>query len=208
VRVDQCIRYESPGGVVETANELRLPAGSPTLLSLGADTVIHSFWVPSLAGKLDMFPGRETLMPLEPKAPGTWRGQCAELCGDSHALMAFAVVAMAPDAYAAWLAAEARPAPEPADERARRGRAVFMAEGCGACHTIRGSPAAGRYGPDLTHVGNRATIGAGTLANTPANMADWIARTGAIKPGVRMPSYPALGTEALADLAHYLEGLE
>ena len=202
------VRYLTPAGTIETANELRLPAGSTTLVSLDADDVIHSFWVPALAGKLDMFPGRETLLPIEPLRPGVFRGQCAELCGDSHALMAFQTIVMEPADYAAWLEAEARPARPPADEAGRRGQAVFMAEGCAGCHTIRGTPADGRFGPDLTHVGSRLTIAAGTLPNTPENMALWLTRTDRIKPGVEMPTYAWLDGQELADLVRYLEGLE
>lgn len=202
------VQYVTPDGVVETANELRLPAGQSTLLSLDADKVIHSFWVPALAGKLDMFPGRVTLLPLDPLRPGVYRGQCAELCGESHALMAFQTVVMQPDEYAAWLAAEAAPAREPADDAARRGQAVFMAEGCAACHAVRGTPADGRFGPDLTHVGSRLTLAAGTLENTPENMALWLTRTAEVKPGVDMPTYASLPERDLSDLVAYLEGLE
>lgn len=202
------VHYQTPHGVVETANEIRLPAGERTLVALTGDKVIHSFWIPSLSGKLDMFPGRVTLLPLEPLRPGVYRGQCAELCGDSHALMAFTTIVMEPSDFDDWLAAEARPAAPPADEQARRGYAFFMAEGCPACHAIRGTPADGRFGPDLTHVGSRATIGAATLPNTPENMAAWITHTEAIKPGVEMPTYDAIDPDALADLVHFLEGLE
>ncbi|HET7410462.1 MAG TPA: c-type cytochrome [Paracoccaceae bacterium] len=202
------VRYLTPEGPIETANELRLPAGEETLISLDADEVIHSFWVPSLAGKLDMFPGRTTLLPVRPLAPGIYRGQCAELCGDGHALMAFQTIVMEPEAYAAWLEAEARPAREPADAAARRGREVFMAEGCAGCHTIRGTPANGSLGPDLTHVGSRLTIAAGTLENTPENLALWLSRTDWVKPGVHMPTYAALDPEMLENLVRYLQGLK
>ncbi len=202
------IDYVTPEGEVATANELRLPADRRTLVALTADKVIHSFWVPALSGKLDMFPGRETLLPLEPFRTGAFRGQCAELCGDSHALMAFPAVVMEPAAFDAWLRHEAGPAAPPGDPQAKRGQAVFLGEGCAACHAIRGTPADGRFGPDLTHLAGRATLGAGTMANTRPNLADWIRRTQAIKPGVEMPSYAALDPDALADLVHYLEGLE
>jgi cytochrome c oxidase subunit II len=201
------VHYLTEDGEVVSANELRLPVGRRTEVSLGSDEVIHSFWIPSLSGKMDMFPGRETRLTLEPFRTGTFRGQCAELCGSGHALMAFPAVVMEPSEFEAWLANEAAPAAPPADERARRGQAVFLSEGCGACHAIRGTPADGGFGPDLTHVGGRLTIGAGTLPNTPENLALWIAETHAVKPGVEMPEYELLGPEALADLAHYLDGL-
>jgi cytochrome c oxidase subunit 2 len=156
---------------------------------------------------MDMLPGRETRLALEPFRTGAFRGQCAELCGTSHALMAFPAVVMEPAEFDAWLANEAAPAAPPADERARRGQAVFLSEGCGACHAIRGTPADGAFGPDLTHVGGRLTIAAGTLPNTAENFAIWIAETHAVKPDAEMPEYEILGPEALADLAHYLDGL-
>lgn len=202
------VHYETPDGVVHSANELRLPVGRSTLIALGAENVIHSFWVPSLSGKLDMFPGRETLLPVEPVRTGVYRGQCAELCGDSHALMAFPAVVMEPAEFVAWLEAQATPAVPPANDQARRGEEIFFAEGCAACHAVRGTPADGRLGPDLTHIGSRLTIGAGTLPNTVETLALWIAETERIKPGVQMPSYGHLDAQALDDLAHYLEGLE
>ena len=202
------VEYLTDGGAVASANELRLPVGRPTEVALGADDVIHSFWIPALAGKMDMFPGRETRLTLEPFRTGVFRGQCAELCGTGHALMAFSAVVMEPAAFEEWLANEAAPARPPADARARRGRAVFLAEGCGACHAVRGTPAEGAFGPDLTHVGGRLTIGAGTLPNTADGFATWIAETHRVKPEVEMPEYELLGPEALADLAHYLDGLD
>ena len=202
------VEYLTEEGAVVSANELHLPVGRRTEIALIADEFIHSFWIPSLSGKMDMFPGRETRLSLEPFRTGVFRGQCAELCGTGHALMAFPTVVMEPAEFEAWLAREAAPAAPPADERARRGQAIFLSEGCGACHAIRGTPADGVFGPDLTHVGGRLTIAAGTLPNTAENFAVWIAETHEVKPGVEMPEYELLGPEALADLAHYLEGLD
>ncbi len=202
------VDYLTENGWIASANELRLPVGRRTDLSLGSDEVIHSFWIPSLSGKMDMFPGRETRLGLEPFRTGTFRGQCAELCGTGHALMAFPAVVMEPEEFQAWLANEALPASEPQDAAARRGEGLFLSEGCGACHTVRGTPADGTFGPDLTHVGGRLTIGAGTLPNTAEAFATWIAETHAVKPGADMPEYDLLGAEALADLAHFLDGLD
>ncbi|WPZ34408.1 cytochrome c oxidase subunit II [Thalassobaculum sp. OXR-137] len=195
------------GEPVVSANELRLPVGARTEIKLGAAKVIHSFWVPNLAGKMDMFPGRETRMAVEPTRTGEFRGQCAEFCGTSHALMAFSVVVMQPDDFAAWLESERADAAEPADASAARGREVFLAEGCGACHTVRGTPAVGTLGPDLTHVGGRRTIAAGTLPATAEAFGQWLANTDHIKPDVRMPTYRDLAAQDLADLAQYLKGL-
>ncbi len=198
---------EDGSAAITSANEIRLPLDARTEIELGADRVIHSFWIPALAGKTDMFPGRQTRMALEPTEAGTFRGQCAEFCGASHALMAFQAVVMPPDDFAAWLAHERGPAVEPVDARAERGREVFMAEGCGACHAIRGTVASGKLGPDLTHVGSRQSLGAGILPPTTEAFARWIGHTEAIKPEVAMPSYATLGDDDLSDLAHYLKGL-
>lgn len=192
---------------IVSANELRLPKGQRTEVELAADNVIHSFWVPGLAGKMDMFPGRRTRLALEPTTAGTLRGQCAEFCGTAHALMAFQAVVLEPADFAAWLEREAGPAAPPADAAAERGRDIFLAEGCGACHAVRGTPAAGEVGPDLTHVGSRLTLAAGILPNTPDAFAEWLTHTSTIKPGVAMPDYDHLTPAELADLALFLDGL-
>ena len=200
--------YERPGEApVVAANEVRLPVGARTEIALTSDEVIHSFWVPALAGKIDMFPGRETWLSLEPVRAGTYRGQCAELCGESHALMAFATVAMEPDAFADWLDREAAPARLPETDAERAGERVFLSAGCGACHAVRGTEARGTFGPDLTHVGGRETLGAGILPNDARALRRWIAHTEEIKPGVSMPSYDHLDEAELVALSAYLEGL-
>jgi cytochrome c oxidase subunit II len=200
--------YDTPAGRVETANELRLPVGERVRVELGSPDVIHSFWVPSLAGKMDMIPGRVTRLALEPTRTGTFRGTCAEYCGASHALMAFSVIVMEPEEFRAWLEKEGRPAEAPSDPDAARGQTAFIANGCTACHTIRGTPAAGRIGPDLTHVGSRRQIAAETLPNDRAALARWIADTDNIKPGVHMPAFRALPRDELSALAAYLSGLK
>ncbi|MBF9034316.1 c-type cytochrome [Rhodobacterales bacterium HKCCE2091] len=193
---------------IVSANEIRFPAGQRTELVLGSDDVIHSLWIPALGGKMDMFPGRETFISLRPTEPGIYRGQCAEFCGASHAWMAFEAVVMEPDAFDAWLAAEAEDAAEPVEGAAARGRDLFLAEGCGACHAIRGTDAIGQVGPDLTHVGSRESLGAGRLGVTLDDFATWIAHTDDLKPEVEMPAYDHLTDAELADLAAYLGGLE
>ncbi|ASM74323.1 cytochrome c oxidase subunit 2 [Pseudosulfitobacter pseudonitzschiae] len=202
------VDYELPDGSrVTSANELRLPVGRRTGLVLNAHKVIHAFWVPALGGKADMIPGRETYLSLLPEAVGTYRGQCAEFCGASHALMAFETVAMQPDAFNAWLTAEAQDAALPQGEQATRGAQVFAREGCGSCHTVRGTPAVGRVGPDLTHVGSRKSLGAGILGVEAPDFANWIAHTETLKPEVAMPSYDHLSRDDLQALAAYLGGL-
>ncbi|OAN76985.1 cytochrome B [Sulfitobacter sp. EhC04] len=203
------VEYELPdGGRVTSANELRLPVGARTGLVLNAHRVIHAFWVPALGGKADMIPGRETYLSLLPEAAGTYRGQCAEFCGASHALMAFETVAMAPADFEAWLAAEAQDAAAPQGEDATRGAQVFAREGCGGCHTVRGTQAVGQVGPDLTHVGSRLSLGAGILGVEAPDFASWIAHTETLKPEVAMPSYDHLPPDDLTALAAYLGGLE
>ena len=201
------VQYMTPEGQIETANELRLPVGERVQLYLTSPDVIHSFWVPSLAGKMDMIPGRLTRLAVEPTRTGSFRGACAEYCGASHALMAFSVVVMEPQAFRAWLGTQGRPAQLAIDAIAVRGEAAFMANGCAACHTIRGTAAAGVIGPDLTHVGSRDRIAAETLANDRDALIRWIEQTDRIKPGVHMPAFRALGTDDLSALATYLGGL-
>ncbi|AXQ93710.1 c-type cytochrome [Cereibacter azotoformans] len=195
---------EGAAGPVISANELRLPAGRRTEIELQAGRVIHSFWVPGLGGKTDMIPGRTTRMSLEPVTPGTYRGQCAEFCGASHALMALNAVVLEEGDFARWLEAEAAPArPEEGE-----GRAIFFREGCGACHTIRGTPAAGAVGPDLTHFGSRTSLAAGILPMERAALVSWIANAGAIKPEAQMPAFAHLSKTELDRLAGWLEALE
>ena len=203
------VRMVPPDGEpVELANEIRLPVGEPVALELVSPDVIHSFWVPSIGGKIDMVPGRVNRLTLHPTVAGVYRGACAEYCGDSHALMTFWVVVQEREAFDAWLEQQRAPAAAPGGPLASRGRELFLANGCGACHTIRGTPASGVVGPDLTHVGSRLSIGAGILPNETATFARWIARPDAIKPGVHMPSFGMLPVEDQRALAAYLEGLE
>lgn len=203
------VAYTLPDGrQLVSANELRLPVGEAVELRLETEDVIHSFWAPRLGGKLDMIPGRTNVLTVEATAPGISRAQCAEYCGGAHALMSMYVVAMEPPAYEAWLAAEARPAGEPEDAVAERGRQVFAENGCGACHTVRGTEAAGIVGPDLTHVGSRHSLAAGTLPNDVDAFARWIADNQHIKPDNLMPPFGALDPGDLQALAHYLDGLE
>ncbi|WP_259400368.1 cytochrome c oxidase subunit II [Roseovarius sp. SCSIO 43702] len=193
---------------VVSANEVRLPTGQRSEIKLNAERVIHSFWIPTLGGKTDMIPGRETRMSLEPEKPGVYRGQCTEFCGESHAYMAFGAVVMTPEAFDDWLAREARDAMTPETETERRGREVFLAEGCGGCHRVRGTAASGNVGPDLTHLAGRTTLAAGILPMSHAALRDWIADPAAFKPGVEMPAYDHLAERDLDALATYLMSLE
>ncbi len=202
------VRYISEKGDVVLANELRIPVGRPVQIALHSDDVIHSFWVPALAGKVDMIPGRTNRIVLQATTPGTYRGQCAEFCGAQHSWMAFYVVAEPEAEYRAWLARQATPAAEPANPFLARGRDTFLREACAGCHTVRGTSAKGKQGPDLTHVGGRLSIGAGVLGNGVGALAAWIADPQHIKPGNLMPATRTLAGEDLRALASYLESLK
>lgn len=202
------VTYHHSNGDIRSANELRLPVGRPVSIRLVSDNVIHSFWAPQLAGKLDMIPGRENVITLEATEAGISRGQCAEYCGGAHALMSFHVVAMEAEEYDAWLRREAAPAKSPNEAIEQRGQAVFRQSGCGACHTIRGTTASGSIGPDLTHLGSRHSIGAATLPNTAEAIADWITDNQHFKPDNKMPEYDMLAEDDLKALSAYLAGLE
>jgi cytochrome c oxidase subunit 2 len=198
------VRYPAADGAVTEANEVRLPVGVEVDLVLHSADVIHSFWVPSLGGKLDMVPGRTNVLRVRAERAGIYRGQCAEYCGGPHAQMAFFAVAMAPEDFARWLK---EPAPEPAGDAARRGSILFLAAGCGACHAVRGTEARGQVGPDLTRVGSRRDIAAGALPNNPENLKRFIVDGQRVKPGNRMPEFRIFSAGELDDLTAYLTGL-
>lgn len=196
------VHYPAAAGAaaVVTANEIHIPAGQPVLVRLGSDDVIHSFWVPALAGKTDTIPGRVNLTWLQADRPGTYRGQCTEFCGMQHAHMAFAVVADPPAAFARWRATQALPAAMPAGEAAV-GQHVFMGH-CAGCHAVVGSAAHGQKGPDLTHLMSRTTIAAGLLDNNVNTLSGWISDPQALKPGARMPPTWLSGPQLHAVVAY------
>ncbi len=204
------IRYRDPatGEEIVTANELHLPVGRTVHLGLTTADVIHSLWVPQLGGKVDLMPGRVNRLLVNATEPGTYRGQCAEYCGQQHARMALHVVAQAPDEFAAWLARQAQAAAEPADALAVLGREAFVAQRCAACHTVRGVAEGLQLGPDLTHVGSRLYLGAGVLPNHPGTLMAWISNVQDLKPGARMPSFAHVGPADLQALAAYLAQLK
>lgn len=248
------VRYTNPAGGpdIVLANEIRLPVGQPVYLGLSSADVIHSFWVPALAGKVDMVPGRLHGMTLQADRAGVFRGQCAEYCGQQHARMALHVVAQSRPEFEAWLAAQARPAKAAVNDGGLvgAGRRAFEQQRCSACHVVRadadrqggvglgvdggasgganGSANGGTnggangdvngrvtvgvngggIGPDLTHVGSRLYIGAGTLRNDAGALAAWIANPHAFKPGVQMPASADIDRDTLHALAAYLEQLK
>ncbi len=199
------IYHHPDGSITESANELRFPVGQPVELALTSADVIHSFWLPAYGGKVDMIPGRTNYLRFLPTHPGITRGQCAEYCGGAHALMAFYAVAMAAEEFEKW------------QQRERAGAAVsvgdpgvqqFLANGCGGCHRVRGTPAQGVIGPDLTHVGSRLSLGAGILSADHQGFRDWLARHQQLKPENRMPAYDILSDAELDSIAAYLVALK
>lgn len=209
---------EYPEEGVVTANEVHIPTGQRVRLELTAEDVIHSLWVPQLGGKTDMVPGHANSMWLETDEPGMYWGQCAEYCGLQHAQMRFLVIAHEPEEYQSWLAHHSQPAesdipaaagaePTEQEEMIAWGREVFMSSSCVYCHAVAGTEARGEFGPDLTHMASRETLGAGILPNNRGNLAAWIVDPQSIKPGNEMPGTNIDGPELQALLA-YLESLE
>lgn len=199
--------FHYPDRGVTTAGELHIPAGQPVALELTSSDVIHSFWVPALAGKLDAFPEDVNVLVIEADEPGRYRGRCAEFCGLHHASMDLAVVAHSPADFATWLDDQTAPAAEPTGAGARRGAELFRAEGCGECHTVRGTGADGEEGPDLTHVASRDVLAGGRVRGTADDLGAWIHDPDEFKEGVDMPA-SSLSDEEVAAIVSYLRGLE
>lgn len=202
------VRYTDPQAslTVEAANEIHIPVGQPVVIETASDDVIHSFWVPNLQGKRDLLPGYRNAIWIQADKPGRYRGQCAEYCGYQHAHMGFEVVAEDSSQVQQWLAAQRQPAPDPDTPEKARGREVFLSHDCALCHTIRGTDAGARTGPDLTHLSSRRMIAAGMLPNTPGALAGWITDPQRLKPGAEMPANP-LPADDLQALVAYLESL-
>jgi len=191
---------------ITSANEIVIPVGRPVHLRLTSDEVIHSFWVPQLHGKMDANPRVYNDFWLQADQAGEYWGECAEYCGVQHARMRFLVIAVAPEAFEAWLDEQALPALRPANGTAVEGEQVFLRAGCIHCHTVRGTNATGELGPDLTHFASRRTLASGTLENTRGSLGGWIADPHSIKPGNLMPPTALSGAELNALIA-YLESL-
>jgi cytochrome c oxidase subunit 2 len=196
-----------PSLVTATANEVHIPTGRRIHLQLRSVDVIHSFWVPSLAGKRDLIPGRDTELWFQADQPGVFRGQCAEYCGLQHAHMALEVVAQPPSEFNAWLDQQRQNARDPQSPEERRGQQVFQSQSCAFCHSLRGIDAFGASAPDLTHLASRRSLAAGTLPVSTETIADWIGNSQHFKPGTRMPPF-ALPHDQLQNLATYLGSLK
>jgi cytochrome c oxidase subunit 2 len=193
--------FEYPDLGIVTANELHLPVGRAASLTLTSADVIHSFWVPRLGGKRDLNPGDENQLWFTPDSVGVFNGQCAELCGTSHANMRLRAFVETADSFDEWVEQQRQPAVQDTV-----GLQAFLSSGCGACHAIIGTPAQAKIGPDLTKFGSRSTIAAGILPNEPDQLAAWLRNPESMKPGVRMPNLN-LSEERIASLVAYLRSL-
>lgn len=185
---------------------MHIPTGVPVRVRLKSADVIHSFWVPALSGKVDLIPGQVNETWIEAREAGPWRGQCAEYCGAQHAHMAFSVIAEPPERFQSWWRLQLEGQPAPAAQSVKAGHDTFMRR-CASCHTIRGTDAGGKLGPDLSHLALRAALAAETIPNTPGHRAAWVADPQGIKPGNQMPVLDLAGPE-LASIETYLATLK
>jgi cytochrome c oxidase subunit II len=195
-----------PYRMVTTANEIHVPVGRPIRIHGTSRDVIHSFWAPNIQGKRDLMPGYNTDVLMQVNQPGRWRGQCAEYCGLQHAHMSFYMVGESQKDFDNWMSAQTQPVDAPSSPQTQHGQQVFLTHSCVMCHTIRGTTAGSRVGPDLTHLASRSTIAAGMLPNTIGNLGGWVMNPQSLKPGSRMPPNQLSGPD-LQDLLAYLETL-
>jgi cytochrome c oxidase subunit II len=203
------VRYNDvdASNIFTTANEIHLPVGVPVTFTLRANDVIHSFWVPNLAGKKDLIPGKISTTWLQADKPGVYRGQCAEYCGLQHARMALWIVAEPQEQFNAWRQNQTQAAVPPATDSQRHGQRVFLSSTCVMCHAVNGTTAGSNVGPNLTHVGSRNTIAAATLANTREHLLRWVADSQQFKPGNKMPANN-LSEQDLQAVVDYLQSLK
>jgi cytochrome c oxidase subunit 2 len=203
------VRYNDidASNIFTTANEIHIPVGVPVLFTLHGGDVIHSFWVPNLAGKKDLIPGKVSTIWLQADKPGVYRGQCAEYCGLQHARMALWIVADTQEQFNAWRRNQTQTSLPPSTDTQRRGQQVFLSSTCVMCHTINGTTAASNFGPNLTHVASRNMIAAATVPNTRDHLMRWIVDSQQYKPGNKMPQNN-LGQDDLNALVDYLQSLK
>ncbi|HKU39314.1 MAG TPA: cytochrome c oxidase subunit II [Polyangiales bacterium] len=203
------VRYldAQPTRVFSTANELHIPVGRNVRLQLVASDVIHSFWAPNLQGKRDLIPGHDSSLVLRADRPGRYRAQCAEFCGGAHAQMSLWIVAEPPAVFEAWAAQQRKSAREPETELQHAGKLVFLRAACPACHTIQGTTAQSKVGPDLTHLASRIGLAAATYPNRRGYLGGWLLDAQALKPSNHMPNL-SLAPRDLHALLAYLESLQ
>jgi cytochrome c oxidase subunit II len=203
------VQYEDPEPykTFTTANEIHIPVGEPVTIKLESSDVIHSFWVPSLIGKMDLITGRQNTIQFVAEREGVYRGQCAEFCGWQHAHMGMLVVARSREEFDRWREHQIKAAEPPSDPERQRGQDIFLSKPCVMCHSVRGTPAGGRVAPDLTHLASRQFLAAATLPMSRGNLAAWIIDPQGIKPGAHMPLIK-LDPDEVHPLVSFLEGLK
>lgn len=200
--------YGAPRQEFTTANEIHIPAHQAVNIELESADVLHSFWVPSLHGKVDLVPGHPNFIRIEASDAGDFIGQCAEYCGEEHAKMRILVVAQEPAAFDAWLAKQSQPGAQPTTPETLIGQQAFLSGPCTQCHTVRGTSANGRAGPDLTHIGSRTYIAANTLPNNNGYLEGWVTNAQSLKPGCKMPVIRQYNGVQLRALVAYLRQLQ
>jgi cytochrome c oxidase subunit II len=203
------VRYAdvNASNIFTTANEIHIPVGVPVMFTLHGGDVIHSFWVPNLAGKKDLIPGKVNTIWIQADTPGVYRGQCAEYCGLQHAKMALWIVAEPQEQFNAWRQNQTQTSVPPSSDAQKRGQQVFFMKTCVMCHAINGTAAGSNIGPNLTHIASRNTIAAATLQNTREHLAQWIRDSQSVKPGNKMPQHNLSDTDLQA-LVDYLQSLK
>ncbi len=199
---------DDPSQGFTTANEIHIPAGRDVNIELQSRDVMHSFWIPSLHGKVDLIPGHPNFLRIEASTPGEYQGQCAEYCGAQHARMRLFVVAQNPDEYEEWRQHQLQSAANPSSPDSIAGQQVFLAGPCAMCHQIRGTAAGGSVAPDLTHIASRRYIAANSFLNDDANLEAWSTHAQSLKPGAQMPDLTMFSGEQLRQLVAYLRQLQ
>jgi cytochrome c oxidase subunit II len=197
----------APDQQFTTANEIHIPTRRTVNLELESQDVIHSFWVPSLHGKVDLIPGMPNFIRIEASEPGNYQGQCAEYCGAQHAHMRLLVVAQDPGEYEAWQRQQRKPSTEPESQDAMAGEQVFLASPCSLCHQVRGTIAGGRVAPDLTHIASRRYIAGNSFPNNDAYLEAWVTHAQSLKPEALMPDLTQFSGVQLRELVAYLRQL-
>ncbi len=200
--------FEYPGEKITTANEMVIPVGKKIKLEIESKDVIHSFWIPKLAGKTDMIPNRTNEMWIQADEAGMYYGQCAEYCGTQHAKMRFRVKAVSEAEWQQWVKDRQAGAKAPTDPLAVKGKEILEKQACIGCHTIDGTAAKGTVGPNLSNIGSRPTIAAGIIDNTTENLKAWVKNSQTIKPGNKMPAFTSLKDEDLDAIVAYLQSLK
>lgn len=191
-----------------TADEIHIPANKPVMFELRSEDVIHSFWVPTLHGKVDLIPGHPNYVQIEASHPGNYAGECAVYCGEQHAHMRLLVVAQSPEDFAAWEAQQRKPADPPTTQQAQAGEQIFLGGPCSMCHKVRGTVAGGQVAPDLTHLASRQFIASDSFPNNKAYLESWVTHAQSLKPGCQMPDLTQFSGVQLQELTAYLQQLK